>query len=109
MVTPGNKELFTNAPEGSVLSRVNQNNLYSDPDVNIKSILESTSKLAYYDSVTTVVEFEEYKTCSVGEIYRYRLGDIGFPISKGSPYRIFLEQAIKGSFFCLSPLTCQFI
>ena len=29
------------------------------------------------------------------EIYRYRLGDIGFPISKGSPYKIFLEQAIK--------------
>ena len=29
------------------------------------------------------------------EVYRYRLGDIGFPISKGSPYKIFLEQAIK--------------
>ena len=23
------------------------------------------------------------------------MGDIGFPISKGSPYKIFLEQAIK--------------
>ena len=31
----------------------------------------------------------------IEEIYRYRLGDIGFPISQGSPYKIFLEQAIK--------------
>ena len=31
----------------------------------------------------------------IEEIYRYRLGDIGFPISHGSPYKVFLEQAIK--------------
>ena len=31
----------------------------------------------------------------IEEIYRYRLGDVGFPISQGSPYRIFLDQAIK--------------
>ena len=31
----------------------------------------------------------------IEEIYRYKLGDVGFPISQGSPYRIFLDQAIK--------------
>lgn len=116
LVTPANEELFTNAPKGSVLSRVNQNNMYSDSDVNVKSMLESREQLAYYDSVSTVVAFDEYKACSVSlqawmldklwtnsnthnfqieEIYRYKLGDIGFPISQGSPYKIFLEQAIK--------------
>ena len=65
LVTPVNEELFTNAPKGSVLSRVNQNNMYSDPDVNVKSMFESRDKLAYYDSVSTVVAFDEYKTCSV--------------------------------------------
>jgi hypothetical protein len=65
LVTPANEELFTNAPKGSVLSRVNQNNMYSDSDVNVKSMLESREQLAYYDSVSTVVAFDEYKACSV--------------------------------------------
>ena len=65
LVTQANAELFTNAPKGSVLSRVNENNMYSDPDVNVKSMLESRDKLAYYDSVSTVVALDVYKTCSV--------------------------------------------
>ena len=60
-----NEELFTNAPKDSVLYRVAQNNLYSDPEISARSMLESTDLLAYYDSVDTVSEFQEFKTCLV--------------------------------------------
>ena len=73
LVTPANEELFTNAPKGSVLSRVNENNMYSDPDVNVKSMFESRDKLAYYDSVEAVVAFDEYKTCSVSDVYKLNI------------------------------------
>jgi len=36
-----------------------------DPDFSFKSMLESTDLLAYYDSVDSVVESKEFKTCLV--------------------------------------------
>ena len=70
LVTPANEELFTNAPKGSVLSRVNENNMYSDQDVNVKSMFESREKLAYNNLVEADVAFDEYKTCSVSDVYK---------------------------------------
>ena len=57
--------LFKIAPKDSVLFKVNKQNLYVDPDFNFKSMLESTDLLAYYDSVDSVVESKEFKTCLV--------------------------------------------
>lgn len=68
LVKVEHEELFTTAPIGSVLSRVNQNNLHTDPDISVKSILESREKLAYYDSISNFLEFEEYKACSVSTL-----------------------------------------
>ena len=68
LVKVEHEELFTTAPIGSVLSRVNQNNLHTDPYISVKSILESRKKLAYYDSISNFLEFEEYKACSVSTL-----------------------------------------
>ena len=65
LVTVPNAELFTTAPKSSVLFKVSQNNLVSNPDINVKSMLDSSDLSAYFDSVYTVVEFEEYKNCMV--------------------------------------------
>ena len=60
-----NEELFTNAPKESVLYRLSQKNVYAHPDVSAKSMVESTDLLAYYNSVTNVAEYIEFKTCLV--------------------------------------------
>ena len=60
-----NEELFTNAPKDSVLFRLSQKHVYAHPDVNAKSMLESTDLLAYYNSVDNVVEYKEFKSCLV--------------------------------------------
>ena len=65
LVTMANEELFTNAPKNSVLYRISQNNLYTHPEISARSMLESTDLLAYYDSVASVVESQEFKTCLV--------------------------------------------
>ena len=65
LVTMANEELFTNAPKESVLFRLSQKNVYAHPDVNAKSMVESTDLLAYYNSVTNVAEYIEFKTCLV--------------------------------------------
>ena len=60
-----NEELFTNAPKESVLFRLSQKNVYAHPDVSAESMVESTDLLAYYNSVTNVAEYNEFKTCLV--------------------------------------------
>ena len=72
LVTTPNKELFTTAPENSVLFRVSKNNLVSNPEINVNSMLDSTGLSAYFDSVYTVAEFEEYKNCMVSS-YKHAL------------------------------------
>ena len=66
-----NEELFTNAPKDSVLFRLSQKNVYAHPDVSAKSMVESTDLLAYYNSVTNVAEYIEFKTCLVSVLTMY--------------------------------------